>query len=364
MYRWILRLLYVVGISARGFLGVHAAAGFRTLITCRYENALGGVEVLKCYMSESPPLAPKGIGMVFGCVGVNISVTDPISDTKEALGRILREYLDVPGLSVEFTENEAIGTNYMLYKYHVLTEGRFLCSCRAVLRGSTVEEIVCSFDRFREVRLVRGLPAGMSEPELPAKPPARGAPPGQFYIDHFIVYRILGTPKVDPRTWRLRVGGLVENPLELSLEDIDRLPKVVIVRDFHCVTGWSVANVRWEGVSLKLIAKMARPLSNARWVVAAGLDGYSSTIPLDDFISDEALLALKMGDKPLSIEQGFPARIVIPHLYGWKGVKWVTQIIFTDRYIDGYWEALGYHERGYVYLEERFKSSRNIQHQP
>ncbi len=316
--------------------------------------------MLRCYMGTSPPLEPKGIGTVFGCVDVGIHVTDPISDVKEVLREILGSYLDVAGLSIEFTENEAIGTNYLLYKYHVLTEGRFLCSCRAVLRGSVLEEVVCTFDKSCEVKLVRALPKELPEPELLANPPTCGAPPGQFYISHFIIYRILGTPKVDPRTWRLRVGGLVENPLELSLEDIDRLPKTVVVRDFHCVTGWSVANVRWEGVRLRLIAEMARPLSSVKWVVSTGLDGYSSIVPLEDFISDEALLALKVGDKPLSIEQGFPARVVIPHLYGWKGVKWVTQIVFTDRYVDGYWEALGYHERGNVYLEERFKSPRGL----
>lgn len=310
-------------------------------------------------MGASPSLEPKGIGAVFSCIDVGTQVVDPISDIRETLEEILRSYLDVGELNIEFTENEAIGTNYLLYKYHVLTEGNFLCSCRAVLRGSVLEEIVCTFDKSSKVRLVRDLPKELPEPKLPAKPPAHGTPPGQIYVGHFIIYRILGTPKVDPRAWRLKVGGLVENPLELSLEDINKLPRTVVVRDFHCVTGWSVANVTWEGVRLRLITEMARPLSSAKWVVSAGLDGYSSIVPFEDFVSDEALLALKINDKPLSIEQGFPARVIIPHLYGWKGVKWVTQIVFTDKYVDGYWEALGYHERGYVYLEERFKSPRS-----
>ncbi|MCX8208741.1 MAG: molybdopterin-dependent oxidoreductase [Sulfolobales archaeon] len=176
-------------------------------------------------------------------------------------------------------------------------------------------------------------------------------------MDHFIIYRAFGTPTISVEKWRLVVSGMVSNPLELSLSDLEKMPRVEIVRDFHCVTGWSVPSVRWEGIKLKLIADMAKPSESVRWAVVSGLDGYAAVVPFEDFVSEESLLVLKLNGKPLPVDQGFPARIFIPHLYGWKSVKWVSRVEFTNRYVDGYWEALGYHERGNAFLEERFKET-------
>ncbi len=315
---------------------------------------------MDCYLKTPPrALSGKGIGRVLECLDVGKELANPLADIGELLVRLLGGYLSPPAVRVEFSENEPIGTNYVLYKYHAFDGDRFVASCRAVVRRRVLEEVVCTFDSSQVTR-VSGHPLQVpGEPKLsPASARVAEPPPGQFYIDHFIIYRILGTPRVDAGSWRLRVSGTVENPLELSLDDVERLPRVSLVRDFHCVTGWSVPSVSWEGVELRLIAEMARPREGARWVLVSGLDGYSAVVPLEDFVSEEALLVLRMNGRPLSVEQGFPARIFIPHLYGWKSVKWVSRIEFTERYVDGYWEALGYHERGNVSLEERFKGPR------
>ncbi len=293
------------------------------------------------------------------CLDVGYELVDPLADIGKLLARLLGEHLNPPVSRVEFSENEPIGTNYMLYKYRAFDGDRFVASCRAVVRRRVLEEVVCTLD---ESQVTRILGSPLREPEEPRLQPASTGiaerPPGQFYIDHFVIYRTLGTPHVDAGSWRLRVSGVVENPLELSLDELERLPRTSLVRDFHCVTGWSVPSVLWEGVRLKLIAEMARPREGARWVLLSGLDGYAAVVPLEDFVSEEALLVLRMNGRPLPIEQGFPARVFIPHLYGWKSVKWISQIGFAERYVDGYWEALGYHERGNVLLEERFKASR------
>lgn len=133
------------------------------------------------------------------------------------------------------------------------------------------------------------------------------------------------------------------------------MPMRTIISDFHCVTGWSVKKVKWEGVPLRWLTLKAEVLSKAKWVYVYSLDGYTTIIPLEDFMNKDSLLVLRINDNVLSLEQGFPARIFIPHLYGWKGAKWVETIVFTDHYVDGYWETLGYHERGNVWNEERFK---------
>lgn len=314
---------------------------------------------MRCRLKVPPALSVRGIGGVLECLSVDVGLINPLEEIKAVLTELLGEYAGLSGLRVEFSENEPIGTNYVLYKYHAFDEGGFVASCRAVVRKWSLEEVVCTFSSSQGSRIRAGSPQEPGEPELSSAggSTAGETPPGQFYIDHFIIYRILGTPVVDASSWRLRVTGMVERPLELSLDHVEKLPKVSLVRDFHCVTGWSVRSVKWEGVSLKLIIDMAGPQEGARWVIASGLDGYTSVVPLEDFTSDEALLVLKINGRPLSIEQGYPARIFVPHLYGWKSVKWVNRVELTGRYADGYWEALGYHERGNVFLEERFKKT-------
>ncbi len=312
---------------------------------------------MRCSVKTPPSLLVKGIGMVLECLDVGINLANPIDDIKAFLIDLIDDYVNVSVVKVEFTENEPIGTNYVIFKYHLFDEYGFISSCRAVLRKKVLEEVLCTFDAGKVARVWRGTTSEAGEPKLPPadKRSSSGPAPGQYYIDHFIIYRVLGTPKIDLNSWKLRVVGMVRNALELTYSDIEKLPKVSLIRDFHCVTGWSVGSVKWEGVKLKLIVDEAAPYEGVKWVFIVGLDGYSSVIPLEDFASEEALLVLKMNDRPLTIEQGFPARIFVPHLYGWKSVKWVSRIEFIDRYVDGYWEALGYHERGNVFLEERFK---------
>jgi len=161
-------------------------------------------------------------------------------------------------------------------------------------------------------------------------------PKSQKVIPNFIIYRVLGQPEVSLKKWSLRVNGLVDNVLELTYSQLLAMPMKKIIRDFHCVTGWSVKNLSWKEVPLKYLASKAKVLPDAKWVYVHVLDGYSTIIPLEDFIGEDSLLVLKIDGKPLTLEQGFPARIFIPHLYGWKGAKWVSTIIFKEHYVDGY----------------------------
>jgi Sulfite oxidase and related enzymes len=181
--------------------------------------------------------------------------------------------------------------------------------------------------------------------------------PNQHYIKKFIYYAALGIPKIDIEKWRLRITGEVERPIELTYNELLSMINVKYVRDFHCVTGWSVKDVEWEGVKIRDLAKMAGVKDTAEWVVFQSADGYDSIVPIEDALSEDAIIALRMNGKPLDIKSGYPARPIIPHLYGWKSAKWLTTIEFAKEYRDGYWEAMGYHERGNAYLEERFKGA-------
>ncbi len=311
---------------------------------------------MECYLKHSPTsLRLKGIGSILECLDIGTRLISPLEDLQTLLKALLPKYISLEDPRVKFSENEPIGDSHIIYKYHVFDGSNFVASCRAVIRSKTLLSVVCTVDSSQEFKLTTGSIGFSAEPELQRVPSSDNYPRGQRYIDDFIIYKILGSPAVDANSWRLRIEGLVTNPVTLSLGDVESLPRVVVVKDFHCVTGWSIASVRWEGVKLKLLADMVGVREGARWVYMEGLDGYSSVVPLEDFLSDEALLVLAINGRPLTHEQGFPARIFIPHLYGWKGVKWVHRIEFRESYVDGFWEALGYHQRGNVFLEERFK---------
>lgn len=122
-----------------------------------------------------------------------------------------------------------------------------------------------------------------------------------------------------------------------------------------CVTRWSIKDAEWEGVSLSSLLKPAGIRPEATWVMFHCVEGYTAPVPIEYAIQDDALLAFKINGKPLSAEQGFPARPFFPNLYGWKSAKWINRIELIPEYRDGYWEMYGYHERADVWDEERFK---------
>jgi DMSO/TMAO reductase YedYZ molybdopterin-dependent catalytic subunit len=122
-----------------------------------------------------------------------------------------------------------------------------------------------------------------------------------------------------------------------------------------CVTTWSIKDVVWEGVAFRELAKLTGVKPEVKWVMFHCEDGYTAPVPLEDAMVEDSVIAFKMNGKPISVQQGFPARPFIPHLYGWKSAKWLTGIEFMAEYRDGYWEAYSYHERGNVWDEERFK---------
>ncbi len=177
-------------------------------------------------------------------------------------------------------------------------------------------------------------------------------PPGQKYVESLKAYFALGRPKVDIAVYRLEVSG--ERDMELSYDELKGLERVELTADLHCVEGWSVKAIKFKGPRISSLPNLAG-LGSARYVRFQGLDGYASIVPLEDAMDERAILVLKMDGQPLSMDHGFPARPFIPHLYAWKSAKWLHKIQLLEEYVDGYWEARGYHERGNVWKEERVK---------
>jgi DMSO/TMAO reductase YedYZ molybdopterin-dependent catalytic subunit len=156
-------------------------------------------------------------------------------------------------------------------------------------------------------------------------------------------------PRFDPATWHLRIDGLVAAPQRLTYDELRALPSVRQTSDFHCVTGWSVSGVRWAGVRLSALLAEARPLPAARALVfVSAEEPYADTLTLAQAMTPDALLAYDMDGAPLTRPHGAPARLVMPQMYGYKGVKWVTRIHVTDRVIDGFWEQRGYDRDAWI----------------
>src|SRR5579863_6450337 len=143
-------------------------------------------------------------------------------------------------------------------------------------------------------------------------------PPGQVWGKKFVIYAALGVQHIDPSKWRLEVTGLVNTPLVFGYEEIQTLPMKTYSKTFHCVTSWSIENPLWEGVPIKYLANAAGVKPEAKWVMFHCYDGYTAPIPVEDALMDDSIVALKMNGRPLTAEQGFPARPFIHHHYGWK----------------------------------------------
>jgi DMSO/TMAO reductase YedYZ molybdopterin-dependent catalytic subunit len=171
-----------------------------------------------------------------------------------------------------------------------------------------------------------------------------------FPVDGWRIYTISGSmPLFDPKSWRLQIGGLVANPRSYTYDDLRALPQSRQVSDFHCVTGWSVNDVHWSGVRFRHLLDDVRPLPQAKAIRFVSLEQpYDDSLTLGQLSLPDVLLALDMDGKPLSRAHGLPARVVIPEMYGYKGVKWLTRIEFVAHQPTGYWEERGYDQNAWV----------------
>jgi len=188
----------------------------------------------------------------------------------------------------------------------------------------------------------------------------KALPPGQRAIKRILRWGVdhpgivSENPKVDLEKWVLTVDGEVEKPLRLSWDDFLKLPKVESVSDFHCVEGWSVLGCRWEGVRFKDIMSLVKPKGVAKSVTFECADGYTTSLTIEELVSDDVLLAYQLDGKELEEGLGWPVRLVVPSKYAYKSALWVTRIKFTAGKELGYWETRGYSDSADVWKNDRF----------
>jgi DMSO/TMAO reductase YedYZ molybdopterin-dependent catalytic subunit len=187
-----------------------------------------------------------------------------------------------------------------------------------------------------------------------AEPPAGATlPPGQYLTEGFPVLSAGPTPNVPLDQWRLSIGGAVDGERSWSWDEFRALPSESITVDIHCVTSWSKLGTGWEGVAVDTLLEDVEPLG--AYVMVHSYGGYTTNLPVEDLTDGKAWVAYAYDGAPLEPEHGGPARLLVPHLYLWKSAKWVRELEFMDADEPGFWESLGYHDRGDPWREQRYQ---------
>lgn len=195
-----------------------------------------------------------------------------------------------------------------------------------------------------------------------------------FFTSNSGFYRVdtdLAVPQVSPQEWTLRVTGLVDRPLELTFEELLRLPltehDMTLVCVSNTVGGPYAGNARWLGASLPALLRRAGIRRGADQVLSSSTDGMTISTPVDTIMDGrQALIAAGMNGRPLPLEHGFPARMLVPGLYGYvSATKWVTTLDVTTFARDrAYWTQRGYAQRAPVKTESRIDVPRPLARQP
>lgn len=162
-------------------------------------------------------------------------------------------------------------------------------------------------------------------------------------VDDFRENSIKGSQNIDVEGYHLDITGLVENPQNYTYDEVidnhQHYEKVVTV---NCVEGWSVT-ILWEGMLLRELLAGLKPLSTAKVVIFHAYDGYTTSLPLDYIMGKDIIMAYKMNGITLPAERGFPFQLVAESKWGYKWIKWITEIELSDN-VDyrGYWESRGF----------------------
>jgi DMSO/TMAO reductase YedYZ molybdopterin-dependent catalytic subunit len=178
-------------------------------------------------------------------------------------------------------------------------------------------------------------------------------PPGQYLTEDFPVLSAGPTPRVarDGWTFTIRTEAGVEHTWTWA--ELTALPVDEVHVDIHCVTRWTKLDTSWRGVSLDTLLEDVD--SAADFVLVRSYGGYTTNLPLEDLLDDQAWIAFEYDGAELAAEHGGPARLLVPHLYFWKSAKWVSGLDLLVEDESGFWEQLGYHDYGDPWREQRYQ---------
>lgn len=178
-------------------------------------------------------------------------------------------------------------------------------------------------------------------------------PAGQYLTTDFPVLSAGPTPRTQLDQWDFRITGEVEVETRWSWQEFQALPRETFTVDIHCVTRWSKLDTIWTGVSVDTLLDLVE--YDAEYVVAFCDGGYTTNLPIDDVTGGKAWVVDTYDGQPLEAAHGGPARLLVPHLYFWKSAKWLRGLHLIDGNEPGFWETLGYHDRGDPWQEQRYR---------
>ena len=182
-------------------------------------------------------------------------------------------------------------------------------------------------------------------------------PPGQSLTLKWPVLHYGSVPHFDESKWDFKISGEVAAPGKLSWQEFRALPQTELTSDFQCVTRWSRLNNIWKGVLFTEVLKLVKPRPEVKHALVLAEQGYTANIPLEDLRRPNVLFAFDHDGVPLTAEHGGPVRLIVPHLYAWKSVKWVRGFMLLDEDRLGFWERNGYHAYGDPWKEQRYSES-------
>jgi|HubBroStandDraft_2_1064218.scaffolds.fasta_scaffold42041_2 DMSO/TMAO reductase YedYZ molybdopterin-dependent catalytic subunit len=181
-------------------------------------------------------------------------------------------------------------------------------------------------------------------------------PPGQYVPRTLPVLHYGPIPAFRRETWDLRIFGATESGAEARLrwDDLAAMPVSEVIADFHCVTKFTVPAVRWHGILAAELLRRYPPAAPVTHVMIWADFGYSANIRISDFAAEQTVLATHRDGDRLTPEHGYPVRLVVPHLYAWKSVKWIRALEYLTNDRRGFWEERGYHNTADPWREQRY----------
>jgi DMSO/TMAO reductase YedYZ molybdopterin-dependent catalytic subunit len=181
-------------------------------------------------------------------------------------------------------------------------------------------------------------------------------PPGQYLTEKWPVLHAgsVATYPSDLAGWDIRVWGEVDTPVTLTWDELNRLPRVEVTQDIHCVTRWSRFDASFEGIPWAALAELVQPRPGARFAVAHAEAGFTANVPIGFLEREGTMLATHADGQPLAAEHGWPLRLIVPGKYFWKSAKWLRGIELRHDDEPGFWERLGYHNDADPFLEQRY----------
>lgn len=161
--------------------------------------------------------------------------------------------------------------------------------------------------------------------------------------DGFRVYTVTsGFPNETGADYTLKIDGLVDHPMTLSLADLQAMPSTELVKDFQCVTGWRVPSVHWQGVALSALLDQAGVQTAGTAVSFESFDGtYTESLTMAEARRPDVIAAYSMLGGPVTTPHGGPVRLFVAPMYGYKSCKWLSRVHVVDRVQPGYWETVG-----------------------